>query len=257
MTRVSTVKRKSHFVTTERKSERYDKTSLILDLNKCTGCNMCWTVCPRYAIERGPIGASIRNRTVAPPIRINYHKCVFCGLCAYICPFDALTLIVNNKLAEKIKRGVSLPFLEGEIVDCPRNDGTALKFVEGEITVDNKECPGGCSTCIEICPVESLYLPIAPKEEPWQKMPKIGVNRDKCLFCGACLFACPANIAIDLARTKIHHSEEGSDSTIWKNIEAKLLKPVKSREWFYEKREKTAPGGDQKLAPKRKELKEL
>ena len=256
MTRISSVKRKSNFISTERKSDRYDKTILVLDLNKCTGCNLCWTVCPRYAIERGPIGASLRNKVEAPPIRINYHKCIFCGLCAFICPFDALKLIINDKPAEKIKSGESLPFLEGERVEVRRTGNTALKFIEGEIEVDNNQCPGGCSTCIEICPVQCLFLPTAPQEEPWKKVPKIGVNRDKCLYCGACIFACPANLAIKLQRTKILHSEEGSDSRIWENIEAKLLKPVSSRDWFYEKREKTAPGGDRKLAPKRKELKE-
>ena len=50
MTREATVRRKSNTVITERKA-RHSKTSLVLDLDKCTGCNLCWTVCPRYAIE--------------------------------------------------------------------------------------------------------------------------------------------------------------------------------------------------------------
>ncbi len=255
MTRVSSVKRKMHLVTTERK-DRYDKTSLVLDLEKCTGCNLCWTICPRYAIERGPIGASLRDRVIAPPIRINYHKCVFCGLCAYICPFDALSLIVNDKPAEKIKSGVSIPFLKGHKIKVSRTGYTALKFIDGEISVDDDECPGGCSTCIDVCPVECLTLPVSSKEKPWEKVPKIAVDRDKCLFCGACLFACPANGAVKLERTEIKCSEEGSESKIWKNLEAKLKKPVQSRDWFYEERVKTAPGGGRKLAPKRKQLKE-
>lgn len=255
MTRSAIVKRKSNKVTTERFS-RYDKTSLVLDLDKCTGCNLCWTVCPRYAIERGPIGASKRKKVKAPPIRVNYYKCVFCGLCAYICPFEALTLTINDKPAEKIKRGTTLPYLEGERVFCKGTGHEAIKFLDGEIAINNDNCPGGCSTCIEICPVQCLFLPKASKEEPWKKTPKIGVNRDNCLYCGACVFACPANSAIELKRTNIKCSEEGSDSKIWLNLKDKILIPVKSRQWFYEKREKTAPGGETKSAPKRKELKE-
>ena len=256
MTRVSSVKRKIHLVTTERKDDRYNKTSLVLNLDKCAGCNLCWTVCPRYAIERGPIGASVRERVYAPPIRINYHKCVFCGLCAYICPFDALTLLVNGKPTEKIKTGVSIPKLKGHKIKVSRTGFTALKFIDGNISVDNDECPGGCSTCIDVCPTECLTLPVATKEKPWEKVPKVGVDRDRCLYCGACLFACPANGAVKLERTEIKHEEEGSDTRIWQNIETKLKKPVKSRDWFFEKRVKTTPGGDRKSAPKRKELKE-
>jgi len=254
MTQQIVTRQKESQVITERQEAR-GTTTLILDLDKCVGCNLCWTVCPRYAIERGPIGASIRQRTTAPPIRINYHKCVFCGLCAYICPFGALELHINNKPAEKVKRGVSLPFLEGYDVLCKRTGNTALKFIEGTISIDSDKCPGGCSTCIEVCPVQCLSLPIAPKETPWKKEPKVDVNEDKCLFCGACLFSCPAKGAITITRTNIKHSSEGADSKIWRNIESKLLKPIYSRYWFYEERVKTAPGGETKSAPKRKRLK--
>lgn len=255
MTRVSTVFRKSNQVVTERK-ERHSTTSLILDIDKCTGCDICWTICPRDAIERGPIGASRRKRVTAPPIRINYHKCIFCGLCAYICPFEALKLMINNKPAEKIKRGISLPYLEGERVDCKNTGGTALKYLEGEIEVDSKRCPGGCSTCIAVCPVDCLSLPIAPKDKPWKKTPKVKVVEEDCLFCGACLFACPTKWAIKINRTFIKHSEEGSSSQVWKNMEEKLLKPVRSRDWFFEVKLKASPGGEEKSAPKRKELME-
>ncbi|MBN1329553.1 MAG: 4Fe-4S binding protein [Candidatus Heimdallarchaeota archaeon] len=255
MTRVATEKRKSYTVITERK-EVHSKTSLVLDLEKCTGCNLCWTVCPRYAIERGPIGASIRKKSKAPPIRINYYKCVFCGLCAYICPFNALQLMINDKPAEKVKRGVSLPFLEGYEVSCKRTGNAALKFIDGKITVDNTACPGGCSTCIEICPVDCLSLPVSPKDKPWEKTSKIEVNREKCLYCGACLFACPAPDSVSLERTVIKHGKEGSDSRIWVNLEEKLKKPVTSRYWFFEERVKTSPAGEEKSAPKRKELKD-
>jgi 4Fe-4S ferredoxin len=254
MTRAAVEKRTSNKIITERK-ERHANTALVLDLEKCTGCNLCYTICPRYAIERGPIGASIRKKTKAPAIRINYYKCIFCGLCAYICPFGALELQINNKPAEKIKRGVSLPYLEGTDIYCKRTDSFATRFIEGNITINNDLCPGGCSTCIEVCPVQCLELPVAPKDKPWKKMPKVTVKKEKCLYCGACLFACPAPGAIEIERTDIKHSEKGSTSQLWKNIKEKLLKPIKARYWFKEIRIKTL-GGNRKSAPKRKELKE-
>lgn len=255
MTQEAIVKKKGNKIITERK-ERHANTSLVLDVEKCTGCNLCFTICPRYAIERGPIGASIRKKTDASPIRINYHKCIFCGLCAFICPFDALELRINDKPSEKIKRGVSLPFLEGDEIYCKRTGNTALKFIEGEIVVSDNLCPGGCSTCIDVCPVQCLDLPVASKKIPWEKTPKVNVNRDKCLYCGACLFSCPAPGAIEMQRIKIKHSEKGSDSNLWKNIEEKLKKPVASRYWYIEERLKISPGSEEKLAPKRKKMKE-
>ncbi|MBD3189231.1 MAG: 4Fe-4S dicluster domain-containing protein [Candidatus Heimdallarchaeota archaeon] len=242
MTRASSVKRKFNKIVTERQ-EKYSTTTLTLDLNKCQGCNLCSTVCPRYAIERGPIGASLRQRSKSPPIRINYHKCVFCGLCAYICPFDALKLKVNDQPTEKLKRGKILPFLKGEEVICERTGNKALKFIEGEIKIHDDLCPSGCSTCIDICPTQCLVLPKATKEKPWEKTAKIECDRDNCLYCGACVYACPAAGAIELQRIKIHHEKEGSESTIWKNVKNKLEQKVESRYWFFEKRLKTAPGG--------------
>ena len=86
------------------------------------------------------------------------------------------------------------------------------------------------------------------------KAARIGVNREKCLYCGACVFACPSAGAIELVRTKLKHSEEGSDSKIWENLKNKLKKKVVSRDWFFEERVTTAPGGNQKSAPEEKEL---
>ncbi|MEA2070036.1 MAG: 4Fe-4S binding protein [Asgard group archaeon] len=255
MTRQALVKKKANKVITERKTN-YTTTSLILDVDKCQGCNLCWTICPQYAIERGPIGASIRGRTNTPPIRINYYRCVFCGLCAYICPFNALKLEINGKPAQKIREGVSIPKLEGDLVQCQKTGEIVKKSYEGEIILHEEKCPSGCSTCIDVCPSRCIELPLASKDKPWENDHKLQVNHEDCLFCGACVFACPSPGAIELKRTEIKHSKEGSESQLWINIEKKLTEKVSSRDWFSEERLEMLTRGEKKLPPKRKHLKD-
>jgi Pyruvate/2-oxoacid:ferredoxin oxidoreductase delta subunit len=58
---------------------------MVVDEEKCTGCEMCQPYCPVRAIETmdGPAG---------PVSRIDQDRCVECGVClrADVCPVDAL-----------------------------------------------------------------------------------------------------------------------------------------------------------------------
>ncbi|MGQ4895161.1 MAG: NADH-quinone oxidoreductase subunit D [Candidatus Njordarchaeia archaeon] len=60
----------------------------LLDTNKCTGCKLCYNVCPNKAIEM--VEMTIDNKKVLRP-EIDYGKCCFCGLCVDVCPPKALT----------------------------------------------------------------------------------------------------------------------------------------------------------------------
>ncbi len=56
----------------------------IVDIEKCTGCTMCYFVCPDDAI---------RLRAEDRKAIINYDYCKGCTLCKEICPVDAIHLI--------------------------------------------------------------------------------------------------------------------------------------------------------------------
>jgi len=53
-----------------------------IDRNKCTGCNVCYNVCPQNVIKMENKKAYIEN----------YINCMECGACALNCQFDAINL---------------------------------------------------------------------------------------------------------------------------------------------------------------------
>ncbi|MCE4600262.1 MAG: 4Fe-4S binding protein [Desulfurococcales archaeon] len=55
----------------------------VVNLDKCTGCLICWLYCPEDTIIR------LENDKVA----IDYDYCKGCGICAHQCPFDAIEMV--------------------------------------------------------------------------------------------------------------------------------------------------------------------
>ncbi|MGQ9721132.1 MAG: 4Fe-4S binding protein [Candidatus Jordarchaeum sp.] len=195
---------------------------LTLDRNKCVGCGICMAICPMEAIERGPVGASRKGLTKAPTVLIDHKKCSFCGICEIFCPFGCIELTIDGEHKLIIQENKALPKIEKIEVDCVETGNKAYKFFEGEIIIKPENCPGGCSTCIQICPVGALSI---PKKQSWEKSAKIEVDKEKCILCGACVNSCPAKDVIEIKREKINFS--GEHTEIWQEIIDKLRKPQK------------------------------
>lgn len=53
-----------------------------IDQNKCTGCRICYNVCPQDVISIHAKKAKI----------LNYTSCMECGACSLNCEFDAIEL---------------------------------------------------------------------------------------------------------------------------------------------------------------------
>jgi len=203
-----------------------------VDSVKCIYCGICQDICPAEAliVERGELSGRQRTDTKDTPARferteLNENKCILCGICERACPVDAIKV-------SQMKRDDKIPFTGDTVAYnnicswcgwceeiCPTNVIEVQKPFTGEIEIDQDVCQG-CGTCIQICPCDALLFPyteyINMEEfyEPgtgWKKpikprvapvAEKLEVNKDRCIFCGACTNACPVS-AIKVTRDKV------------------------------------------------------
>ena len=114
-------------------------------------------------------------------------------------------------------------------INCPTEAITVEKIFEGDIEFNAEKCPSGCSTCVEVCPANAIYLPSAKpaKELKGEVEPVIAVNKDFCILCGACVNACPGEDIITLKRTGIRI--KGKETDLFLKIKDKLCTPRTSK----------------------------
>lgn len=211
-----------------------ESLELVLDKEKCTGCGTCARACPKEAIVKKTLDEPIRvnqkqvirkiKHFLIPNVR-DPNKCVYCGVCTYLCPFDALRLKKDGEevAPEKLPvvEGGALPKLEAEVVKLPSGK-EAKKFASGNVTIDVRQCAGGCSNCADVCPTGAISIAERkfPADNEWQEEIVLEIQQEKCILCGACHNGCPTG-ALTLTIDEIHHS--GSyNSPFWDDIVDRL-----------------------------------
>jgi Fe-S-cluster-containing hydrogenase component 2 len=66
-------------------------------------------------------------------------------------------------------------------------------FVEGTIAVNKRTCKGlECKLCIKACPTNALF---------WKKG-EVGLTRELCIYCGACVLSCIVDDCIRISRKR-------------------------------------------------------
>lgn len=167
----------SHFLFTQKAG----KTTKILDYDykRCSGCGLCILVCPKKAIEAGPL-IEIATGLDAPPVIIDHTNCSFCGMCASFCPVRSIRMKVDDK----------------DILDMEE-----FPHLDSKVNFNEKCLP--CLICEKSCPEEAISIDLAfPKKEvllPFKegKTGEIKLDMEKCTLCGACAIFCPAFVLIE------------------------------------------------------------
>ena len=209
------------------------ETKLTVDKEKCTACGICTSLCPALTLERAPFIST--KVAVEGDVIWNNELCDACNVCADACPQKAITVERVLKVNAKLAGSVSIKKEDCVTCSwcsqvCPEEAVTIKKFFEGDIIFDSSKCPGGCSTCVDVCPCNAIYLP-SPVPATQLKRDSIedniAVNKDLCILCGACVNACPSEDAIILKRTAIN--VKGKETDLFKKIAAKMLVPRTSK----------------------------
>ncbi|MFX1357215.1 MAG: 4Fe-4S binding protein [Promethearchaeota archaeon] len=205
---------------------------LTYDIKKCIGCSLCKLVCPVDAIEIGPIPEIAQNilDDSNPKLFIDHEKCCYCMLCVVVCPTDAFheniepegqislnefpsigkfyKIDMENCIEDKKNKICQLCLTVRErnsIKDyykiqeeCPTKCFHIDSPIEGQVLIKKSmlyKCdPQGCKACVNICPVESFFIP--ESAEDVVKYGKIACNEDECFYCGACENSCPDDLIV-------------------------------------------------------------
>ena len=202
------------------------KVKFEVNKDKCDVCGICGSLCPAITVERKAFNAGAVNTT--GEVVWDESKCNACNVCADACPKDAITVKRTVKKNAKLAGKVSID--QETCITCswckqvcPADAITVNKIFEGEVTFNATKCPGGCSTCVDVCPCHAIYLPSPVPATELKKgsiEANIAVNHDLCILCGACVNACPSEDVIVLKRTAVHVKGEKTD--LFKKIEKKL-----------------------------------
>ena len=167
----------SHFLFTQKTGK--SKKLLDYDYKRCNGCGICVEVCPKKAIELGPV-IEIATGLDAPPVIIDHTKCSFCGMCAAFCPVKSVRMIVNDK----------------DILEL-----SEFPHLDSGVVFNDKCMP--CLICKKSCPEEAISVEFTfPKKEtlmPFKegKTGEITLDMEKCTLCGACAERCPAFVLVE------------------------------------------------------------
>jgi len=172
--------RDSHLLYTQ--TTEKSRKILDYDYKRCTGCGLCVSLCPTKALELGPMH-EIATGLDAPPVMLDIDKCSFCGMCARFCPVHAIKMVSEGELPEN---------------ECyPEYDSY--------VKVNDKCLP--CILCEAACPEEAIEVEFTlPKKEEIAPLKtdaegEIGIDHDKCNFCGICARFCDAFILVEREQT--------------------------------------------------------
>jgi 4Fe-4S ferredoxin len=194
-----------------------------IDENKCDYHAICAVTCPFGAIkvtvdgvESMPTVEKEAYPLLIRDIQIDSERCdPDCKVCEEVCPLGIVSVkfepLSPEEMEERQEKGLpatsqkTIVDVEKELcaacrvceAECPAKVIRVTKFFEGAIRIKQDLCPEGCQDCLDVCPVNALYL---------GEDGKVYVNDMFCIYCGACVNVCPRPEALELSRTAVRHT---------------------------------------------------
>lgn len=199
-------------------TRRYELTA---DHEKCCGCRICETVCPREAISLSAAVLEAGRLVRKPQVDIDAARCSFCGECVALCPTHALGMTVNGTPEVPVVTGQAFPVLDRSMAvrmdvlrastdtayvqNCPTHaisaicvsdEAGAVTSVE-QVRVDEAACIN-CTRCMEEGPQGGFTV-----TKPFRG--RATLHTELCpAGCQACADVCPTHaITYDGAQVSV------------------------------------------------------
>ena len=139
---------------------------------RCTACGLCISKCPQQVLRP----SAELNRLFQPRMQFDKGWCPpGCTLCGEVCPSGAIA-----KLTPEEKTAIHIGHAVWEMGDClPVSEGTSC----GKCA---RNCPAGA---IRMVKMTEMGIQVREGDEKL-RIPQ--VNESRCIGCGACEHACPA-----------------------------------------------------------------
>ena len=205
-----------------------DRSKIVNNIMKCIFCGQCMRNCPS-----GAITVDRRARTW----RINLEACVNCGTCIDNCPRKCLSLGCYLGSPSEItmkgtipvrppwpvkkappKEALPVPEKEekGNAMPPSSEKESSLELQDTHIRMEGDKCLF-CGKCEYACPAEAIA--VDRRNRTWT------IDREKCITCGVCAEGCLAH-CLTLAKAW----KEGEKKEVKTTFQGKVLSrpPVKA-----------------------------
>ena len=168
------------------------------DLDRCVGCQMGPTVCPKEALTHVDGEISDGRMAKPPSVDVDPEKCVFCGICVETCPVHAIDMKVNGKHEIPVLEYKAYPEIRGHLTftksefDFSKKDFVINNCPTNIISYDeeNETMAIRYEDCIRCRQCEIASDGAFNVTQRWEG--NIELHRDRCIEgCLACADVCP------------------------------------------------------------------